>query len=506
MKISPLPLPSQLDNFLGELENEFLDKGLKRKKSYFYLEIVARDLRNTLGLLKNKFEFLFLVDFSYYKDENRFLYILKNLDLNLTIVVSVQALKIMPSMKKIFCGVVWAEKIYSQLHLIEFKGHVFRSLDEEGRFYDLSIYPEFDYTSKQASAAHEIAFHRYSSLYTNFFGQLALDIEVKDDLVTRAKFLLNPKCKNLYYDSFSGSFLDFVRYLEKSRPMVFFESLILFYKAIEEEEDFLLHQELQMHRMLFLELERIKFIYHQVYLFFNNEGMREEKDAISDLIQGFNKTLLRPAINFLLKNQDSLILDAQFVESISTIVKRSLNLAKSLKDKISFESILSREEPYKFLEAGISGSVLRSFGLDFDQRQRQHYFLYDKVETQSNLSTSGWTQDLFLLKLADLEESCRVIKHLLKSLSPISQSLSIFSDVLDTKLDISREWYYADLEGAAGLSSIVFKLDSEGKILNLRFRSEVLYQLQKFEYIDYPEPKEQYFKKIYSVPLFLLET
>lgn len=65
------------------------------------------------------------------------------------------------------------------------------------------------------------------------------------------------------------------------------------------------------------------------------------------------------------------------------------------------------------LALGFSGPMLRSVGLPWDLRKSQPYEVYDKMDFQVAVGTSGDCYDRFMLRLAEIRESLKIMKQCL---------------------------------------------------------------------------------------------
>src|SRR5262247_3406236 len=65
---------------------------------------------------------------------------------------------------------------------------------------------------------------------------------------------------------------------------------------------------------------------------------------------------------------------------------------------------------------GITGPLLRAAGVPFDLRRVQPYWAYDKVEFEVPLGKNGDNFDRFLVRMAEMEQSMRIVEQALDTI------------------------------------------------------------------------------------------
>jgi len=68
------------------------------------------------------------------------------------------------------------------------------------------------------------------------------------------------------------------------------------------------------------------------------------------------------------------------------------------------------------LAYGFSGPMLRSVGLPWDLRKSQPYDVYDKMDFQVAVGTSGDCYDRFMLRIAEIRESLKIMRQCLEQM------------------------------------------------------------------------------------------
>ncbi|MEX0911760.1 MAG: NADH-quinone oxidoreductase subunit D [Nitrosopumilaceae archaeon] len=84
-----------------------------------------------------------------------------------------------------------------------------------------------------------------------------------------------------------------------------------------------------------------------------------------------------------------------------------------LKQRTEGTGILSRMDAIRL---GVTGSVLRSAGVDFDIRKKEPYDVYENLDFQSQVLKDGDSYARSRVPYLDMLESCRIIKDALKKM------------------------------------------------------------------------------------------
>ncbi len=103
-------------------------------------------------------------------------------------------------------------------------------------------------------------------------------------------------------------------------------------------------------------------------------------------------------------------------------------------------------DPDRAIEYGISGPMLRGSGVDWDLRKARPYAAYGEVEFEVPLGENGDTYDRYLVRVAEMRQSVRIILQLLDQL-PDGPIMAKKPRVL--KAPKNSEVYYS-IEGPKG--------------------------------------------------------
>jgi len=111
---------------------------------------------------------------------------------------------------------------------------------------------------------------------------------------------------------------------------------------------------------------------------------------------------------------------------------------------------LSREDAISY---GLTGPLLRATGVPYDVRKAQPYLVYDQIDFSVPTGTSGDNYDRFMVRMAEMEQSMRIVEQALARLpeGPIAIS--------DPRYHLPpKEQVYGSIEGLMNH----FKLVIEG--------------------------------------------
>lgn len=67
--------------------------------------------------------------------------------------------------------------------------------------------------------------------------------------------------------------------------------------------------------------------------------------------------------------------------------------------------------PERALQLGFSGPMLRGSGIEWDLRKKQPYAVYDRMDFDIPVGTTGDTYDRYLVRVAEMRESNKIIKQ-----------------------------------------------------------------------------------------------
>jgi len=84
-------------------------------------------------------------------------------------------------------------------------------------------------------------------------------------------------------------------------------------------------------------------------------------------------------------------------------------------DRMEGTGVLSAEDAISY---GITGPFLRASGSDFDVRKDSPYAIYDRLDFDVPVGTTGDNMDRFLVRMEEMEQSMRMVEQALKDMPP----------------------------------------------------------------------------------------
>ena len=94
------------------------------------------------------------------------------------------------------------------------------------------------------------------------------------------------------------------------------------------------------------------------------------------------------------------------IDKVIGDVDRLLTKNRIYLDRMEGTGVLS---PQDAIAWGYTGPILRSTGVDYDLRKDKPYFAYGEVDFEVPVGTRGDNMDRYLVRLAELRQSCRII-------------------------------------------------------------------------------------------------
>ena len=82
-------------------------------------------------------------------------------------------------------------------------------------------------------------------------------------------------------------------------------------------------------------------------------------------------------------------------------------------DRLSGTGVISAEDAISY---GITGPFLRSTGVDFDVRKDCPYAVYDQLDFDVPVGTTGDNMDRYLVRMEEMEQSMRIVEQALKEM------------------------------------------------------------------------------------------
>ncbi len=100
-------------------------------------------------------------------------------------------------------------------------------------------------------------------------------------------------------------------------------------------------------------------------------------------------------------------------------------------DRMSDVGVISSE---RALAYAFTGPMLRSTGVNYDVRKAQPYLVYDRMDFIVPLGTNGDNYDRYLVRMEEIEQSCRIIEQCLEQIPPGP----IFADLTGEPIETER--------------------------------------------------------------------
>jgi len=191
-----------------------------------------------------------------------------------------------------------------------------------------------------------------------------------------------------------------------------------------------------------------------------------------DLPSGFNDDLeaTYPKLDKLFEDVDSLL------------TKNRIFL-----DRMRDTGAISKEDAISW---GFTGPCLRACGIDYDIRKKQPYLVYDRLDLDIPLGTTGDNFDRYLVRMEEIKQSLKIIKQAMKDMpegpinidnpylripskqdvySQMEEMIAHFKVVIDGVKPPVGEVYYAT-EAANGELGFYIVSDGSGKPWKCRVR------------------------------------
>ena len=94
------------------------------------------------------------------------------------------------------------------------------------------------------------------------------------------------------------------------------------------------------------------------------------------------------------------------IEKVLTEVETMLLRNRIFLDRMQGVGILTKELA---LDAGVTGPMLRSTGVDYDVRKAHPYLVYDRFDFEVPIGHDGDNYDRFLVRTEEMRQSCRIL-------------------------------------------------------------------------------------------------
>jgi len=156
-------------------------------------------------------------------------------------------------------------------------------------------------------------------------------------------------------------------------------------------------------------------------------------------------------------------------------------------DRMRDTGAISKEEAISW---GFTGPCLRACGIDYDIRKKQPYLVYDRLDFDIPLGTTGDNFDRYLVRMEEIKQSLKIIKQAMKDMpegpinidnpylripskqdvySQMEEMIAHFKVVIDGVKPPVGEVYYAT-EAAYGELGFYIVSDGSGKPWKCRVR------------------------------------
>jgi len=156
-------------------------------------------------------------------------------------------------------------------------------------------------------------------------------------------------------------------------------------------------------------------------------------------------------------------------------------------DRMRDTGAISKEEA---ISRGFTGPCLRACGIDYDIRKKQPYLVYDRLDFDIPLGTTGDNFDRYLVRMEEIKQSLKIIKQAMKDMpegpinidnpylripskqdvySQMEEMIAHFKVVIDGVKPPVGEVYYAT-EAANGELGFYIVSDGSGKPWKCRVR------------------------------------
>jgi NADH-quinone oxidoreductase subunit D len=139
------------------------------------------------------------------------------------------------------------------------------------------------------------------------------------------------------------------------------------------------------------------------------------------------------------------------VRRILADCNRLLSRNRIFVDRMAGIGILEREDALSY---GLTGPLLRATGISYDVRKAEPYLVYDRMDFTVPTGTSGDNYDRFMVRMAEMEQSMRIIEQALAQLPDGPIAIDDPRFVLPPKREV-----YGSIEGLMNH----FKLVIEGQ-------------------------------------------
>lgn len=227
------------------------------------------------------------------------------------------------------------------------------------------------------------------------------------------------------------------KYISHSNSAAFIPYQLLWAETLEFSQGFEANFYERSKRMLIYEFSKIMENIRSLSLTFKvlNEvdphlKCREFLNKLKLIMLEFEQT--RPHPQFVGPCHNS-VMPEGWKRKCSTLVKSFVNDFEKLKTSVTrlyrvldFSHI--RSTRMNALKSGYTGLPLRSFGVSYDLRKNDQFYLYNELELKTPLGINGTSYDRILIRMEEVKESFSNIIRLIESF-PIPAHMEEFSEI-----------------------------------------------------------------------------
>src|SRR3989338_3161983 len=124
----------------------------------------------------------------------------------------------------------------------------------------------------------------------------------------------------------------------------------------------------------------------------------------SDLPEGFKEKTLKA-----LKETRKVLKEVNVLNEVNGRITRN----RIFVDRMKGIGVISKEDALAY---GITGPFLRSTGVDYDVRRSTPYLVYDRLDFEIPVGTTGDNLDRYLCRMEEMEQSLRIVEQALKQI------------------------------------------------------------------------------------------
>src|SRR5262249_52941537 len=117
---------------------------------------------------------------------------------------------------------------------------------------------------------------------------------------------------------------------------------------------------------------------------------------------------------------DDLRATAPKIREVLRDVEGLLTKNRIFVDRMAGTGRLLKEDALAY---GITGPMLRSTGVPYDVRRAQPYLIYDRIDFEVPVGATGDNYDRYLVRMAEIEQSLRIIEQCLEQIPGGAHSL-----------------------------------------------------------------------------------